>query len=247
VPPSAALLRALAANPELMADLIAALNMPVPDADALIDLMARTSRQAVHLLRDVDWAGVTAQFDGQKPFTAAHTDEKVLIVDERQYKVHDGPCLQAMRTDRRTRLTLAQVTARWPQLGDAAADVGVHSFLALPLHAQDSSPLGSLNLYSAAVDALNTPDEDLLTVLTEYLERGLQSYRRYQPAFGAADLRAALDRRRLIEQAIGVLMASHQLDQYEARELLQQQADTEELEVIEQARRIIDHHLPSPD
>ncbi len=92
-PESSALIRALAAHPEQMADLIEALHHRALDADGLLDLMGRLSRQAVRLLDGVRWAAVTAQFDGQ-PFTATHTDRTVLIVDEAQYAAHDGPCLR---------------------------------------------------------------------------------------------------------------------------------------------------------
>jgi hypothetical protein len=245
-PPSAALLRALAAHPELMADLMCSLNIPVPDADALIELMGRASREAVRLVDGVDWAGVTAQFDGHDAFTAAHTGKTVLIVDERQYEQHDGPCLQAMRTNRRTHMTLAQVEALWPHLAAGAASVGVNSFLALPLHAQEGTAVGSLNLYSSGVDTLDTPDEDLLTVLAEYLDRALASYRHHQPAYGAEDLRAALDRRTLIEQAVGVLMASRHLEQDPARDLLSQQADYAQQPAADRARHIIAEQQPPP-
>ena len=246
LPPSAALVRALAAHPEFMADLIGALNMPVPDADALVELMARASREAVRLVNGVDWAGVTAQFDGHAPFTAAHTGKTVLIVDERQYQQHDGPCLQAMRTNRRTHMTLPQVQTLWPHLADGAASAGVNSFLALPLHAQEGTAIGSLNLYSAGVDTLATPDEDLLTVFAECLDRGLASYRHHQPAFGAEDLRAALDRRTLIEQAVGVLMADQHLNQVQARDLLGQQAHQAHQPTADRARHIIAEQQQPP-
>src|ERR1700712_2609806 len=125
-PVSAALLRALAARPELAADLIEALNVPVREAQDLLDLMGRAAREAVRLLAGVDWAGVTAQFDGERPFTAAHTDEKVLFVDESQYPQHDGPCLLAVRSDRQIRMPLTEVEARWPQLAVGARAAGVH-------------------------------------------------------------------------------------------------------------------------
>ena len=78
---SPAMLSALAAHPERMVDLIQSLGRRVRDEDGLLDLMGRASREAVRLIDDVHWAGVTAQFAGA-PFTAAHTDETVLVVDE---------------------------------------------------------------------------------------------------------------------------------------------------------------------
>src|ERR1700712_4950109 len=171
---SAALLRALAAHPEQMAQLIEELHRRVRDEDTLVDLMGRASREAVRLLTDVHWAGVTAQFAGA-PFTAAHTDDRVLVVDEGQYEQHDGPCLRSMRTDRTVRMTDQQVRVLWPHLADVADRAGVRSFRAEPLHARDTA-VGSLNLYSATPNGLADPDPDVLTVLTEYLDRGLADY-----------------------------------------------------------------------
>ena len=141
------LLRALAANPELMADLVQELSVPVIDADGLVELMERVARQAVLLIGAVHWAGVTAQFDDERPFTSAHTDRKVLVVDEFQYAENDGPCLRAMRTDSEVHMSLSDVAALWPSLARGARDAGVHSFLAVPLHVRDRA-VGSLNMYS---------------------------------------------------------------------------------------------------
>ena len=131
-PESAALIRALAAHPEQMADLIEALHRRAGNADALLDLMGRVAREAVRLLPGVGWAEITAQFDGP-PLTATSTDARVLVVDERQYAAGDGPCLLAMRTGRTVAVTSEQIWARWPHLASAAEQVGVRSFLAVPL------------------------------------------------------------------------------------------------------------------
>lgn len=64
-------MRALAAHPEQMADLIGALHRRAIDTATLLDLMGRIARQAVLLLDGVGWAGITAQIDGP-PLTCAH-------------------------------------------------------------------------------------------------------------------------------------------------------------------------------
>jgi GAF domain-containing protein len=77
------------------------------------------------------------------------------------------------------RMTTDEVQAIWPRLGQIAAGVGVRSFLAVPLHA-DGQAVGALNLYSADAEPPD-PDPDLLTVLTEYADRGLTDYQNSQP------------------------------------------------------------------
>lgn len=242
-PESAALIRALAAHPEQTANLILALHRRAVDADALLNLMGRISREAVRLLPGVGWAGITAQFNGP-PLTATYTDARVLIVDERQYAVDDGPCLQAMRTGVTVAMTLHQVATLWPQRADSANRVGVRSFLAVPLHTGDRA-VGVLNLYSTA-DTVPEPDADLMTVLTEYAGRGLTDYQNSQPNPIAEEaLRRVLADWSIIEQAIGVLMTVHGFDVHYATQVLYDQAQDWGRTVADHAAHVITNNTPT--
>ena len=236
-PESAALIRALAAHPEQMANLIEALHRRAGNADALLDLMGRITREAVRLLPGVGWAGITAQFDGP-PLTASHTDARVLIVDEGQYAAGDGPCLQAMRTGETVEMNLEQARSRWPHLAATADEVGVRSFLAVPLRVGGRA-VGVLNLYSAN-NTVPQPDKDLLTVLTEYAGRGLTDFQesRSDPTPEQA-LREAISHWATVEQAIGVMMAVYGFSADYAREVLCDQAQDWGRTLSDQAARII--------
>ena len=172
-PRTRAVMRAIISHPAAMDDIISALGGRVTDAHNLVGLMAKASRTAVRHLPGVDWAGVTTQF-GETPSTASHTDARVLMIDEQQYDAQDGPCLRAMRGDSVTSMVAAEVAAAWPALGRTARAVGVHSFLAAPLHARLVS-VGAINLYSSQVE-LRDVEPDLLQVIVDYLERGLGEY-----------------------------------------------------------------------
>jgi hypothetical protein len=242
-PPTPALLRSLAANPTVMADLIGALHRRVRDATSLVDLMGRAAREAVRLLPGVHWAGVTAQFGGL-PFTGTATDPRVLTVDESQYSLDDGPCLRALRADSPVSMTVAEVTASWPVLGAAASEVGVRSFLAVPLHV-DGEPFGSLNLYSAEPTA-DLVDQDVLTVLAEYLDRGLADFAHlHGKSATEAALRAAVAGWVVVDQAVAVLMNLHGFTADYAREVLSDQAEDWGRTVPEQAAEVIARNLPS--
>jgi hypothetical protein len=245
--PSAAFLRALAAHPLDMAQVIEQLHRRVHDEDSLIDLMFRASHEAVRLVDDVDWAGVTAQF-AEAPFTAASTDRRVMVVDEGQYGQGDGPCLQAMRTDRPVIMTSDQVADRWPILARAVRDAGVRAFHAEPLHARQH-PVGCLNMYSATVGGLLDPDPDLLVVLVEYLDRGLTDYSAAQPGEPDAHrLQEALRTRYTVNQAIGVLMATHGITADQARiSFYRRIADTPAATAEQLAHDIITEHTGAPD
>src|SRR6478609_2314971 len=188
-----------------MVELMLTLHRRVHDEESLLDLLARAAREAVRLIDDADWAGVTVRFAGE-PFTAAHTDRRVLVVDQGQYGQGDGPCLAAMRTDQWVVVTGAQIRPRWPYLAPIAEAAGVRAYLATPLHAGDRA-IGSLNLYSARADGLRTPDDDVLTVLTGYLDRGLTDYIAAHPGQnGALTVQHLLRDRRVVAHAADILM-----------------------------------------
>lgn len=243
---SAAFLRALSAHPRDMARLIEELHRRVHDEDSLIDLMHRTSREAVRMLTDVDWAGVTAQFAGP-PFTAASTNRRVMVVDEGQYGQGDGPCLQAMRTDHAVSMTSEEVDERWPTLAVAVHAAGVRAFHAEPLHAR-RRPVGCLNLYSGRPGGLQDPDPDVLLVLTEFLDRGLTDYSAAQPGEpDARRLHDALRARFVVNQAIGVLMATHGITADEARSTLHGMLDGSPTDLESVARKVIGQYAGTGD
>ncbi len=198
---SSEILGALAAHPDQMARLIEVLSPRVTDQRSLLHLMHSAAAEAVRLLPDTDWAGVTAQFDGT-PFTAAHTADRVLVVDEQQYRQRGGPCLESMSTGRRVRMTLEQVRGRWPWLAVAAEAAGVRTFIAEPVLAQ-GVPTATLNMYGARAAPIEA-DADVLTVLTEYLGRGMLDYCRQHPDdTQGVRLRQAVHGRSVLDLACG--------------------------------------------
>jgi hypothetical protein len=241
-PASPALMKALAAHPEQMADLVGTLDGRVLDAATLLDLMGRICRAAVRLLDGVGWAGITAQFDGP-PLTAAHTDRRVLIVDEFQYQLDDGPCLRAMRTNTVVAMTAAQLGHLWPELGVAARPNGIHTVLAVPLEANDR-PVGALNLYSSH-NAVPSPDPDVLTVLTEYASRGLADFQNSEPHPNRAEVvRRAVAHWDTVERAVDILMQVYGFGNDYAHEVLADQAQDWGRTVSDQAAYIISAEAP---
>ena len=233
-----------------MVELMLTLHRRVHDEDSLLDLLARAAREAVRLIDDADWAGVTLRFAGE-PFTAAHTDRRVLIVDQGQYGQGDGPCLAAMRTDQWVAVTGTETRPRWPHLARIAETAGVRAYLATPLHAGNRA-IGSLNLYSARAEGLRTPDPDVLTVLTGYLDRGLTDYSAAHPAQdGGLTVQQLLRDRRVITHAVDIVVLLNPSNTAaDATKLITEQAARLRVPVTQVAAELITEHtarLPRPE
>jgi GAF domain-containing protein len=192
-------------------DLAAAL---VELAELLVDeqpleaLLQRVVDLAVAAVPGCAGAGVTLM-DGDRPSTAAHSDERVLAVDRQQYEAGDGPCLDAIRHRVLHRVDLDAAQQRWPDFAEPARALGVRSFLAAPLVAGGRA-VGSLNLYGTAAHAFDPPDDVLVQLFCGQASVALANARLYSRATALnAQLEQALSSRAVIEQAKGVLMARH--------------------------------------
>ncbi|WP_243637004.1 GAF and ANTAR domain-containing protein [Rhodococcus sp. Eu-32] len=192
-------------------DLAAALGTRIDtdtDLDSALRVLVSLARTAIS---GADSAGVSLTL-GERVFTAVHSDARTLIVDQRQYEVGDGPCLHAARTGDIVRVDAIAAETRWPVFVDAAREENVHSFLAAPLYGA-STRFGSLNLYGEAPAAFADADVVTLTSLTGALARALGDYARFDRLrTEVAQLRFALEHRAPIEQAKGILMATHRID-----------------------------------
>jgi GAF domain-containing protein len=193
------------------------------DVDEVLDAVCH---QIVLLLPDADLASVTLARSGRRPTTAASTDRRATRLEQRQYAAGDGPCLTAARTGRLVRGVTATEEARWPGFVDEADAVGVRSFLAAPL-AVDDRLNGALNLFSAAPHGFRDVDVtviDLYTTVASSIVRSTSRYSRAVDVIGQLD--RALDTRAVIEQAKGILMATHRIGEDAAFRLLVEHSQT---------------------
>lgn len=235
---SAAFARVVQAAPPEVVEAVAALHRAVHDEVGLEDLLHRAVEAAVHWLPSVDFAGITVQFDGA-PFTAAGSDPRVLVVDELQYELGDGPCLTAMRTQRVLSVGAAQVAARWPVFAADARAHGVVSYLAAPLVAGEGVR-GCFNLYGRGEDGFAGIEADFVAVLGGYVSRGLIDFTALRAARElATQLRQAMDGRAPIEQAKGILMAVHQITDAAAFNLLRVQSQTANMKLRDVAAAFV--------
>ncbi|HVM27401.1 MAG TPA: GAF and ANTAR domain-containing protein [Mycobacteriales bacterium] len=198
-----------------LAGALVELSSLVVDEEPLDDVLSRVCALAVAVIPGCTGAGVTLM-DGDRPSTAAHSDDLVLAVDRQQYEAGDGPCLDAIRRRVVHRVDLDAAEQRWPDFAERARELGIRSFLAGPLLAGDRA-VGSLNLYGASPQAFEPLDDALVGLFCGQASVALANARLYARAVAVNEqLERAMASRAVIEQAKGVLMARHGLTEADA-------------------------------
>ncbi|GAB3158446.1 hypothetical protein GCM10027258_69640 [Amycolatopsis stemonae] len=191
------------------------------------EALARMAARAVTLVPGADAASVTL-FDGGVPTTVAATDAAVLALDEAQYALGDGPCIEATRTETVVRTDLGQARRRWPAFARAAAGAGVETMLSCPLfvRADDAAEQeaahyhrlsGTLNVWSRRPGAFEPVHAALLAVFTTAMSGVILTVARWRLAeLEARQLLTALESRDAIATAKGIVMARRGLTADEA-------------------------------
>ncbi|MEU5263874.1 GAF and ANTAR domain-containing protein [Amycolatopsis sp. NPDC021455] len=193
-------------------------------------------RQAVPGVAEASVTLVT----GEVPHTASATSGAVGDLDGEQYRLGDGPCLEAIRSGKIVRTSIADAAENWPEFARGAEEAGFGSFLAAPLVA-DPRFSGAVNCYGRQDDGFEEIEGRLLELYTAAVEAVLRVYHRYLRARETADhLRTALTSRAVIDQAKGMLMAIRQIDADDAFALLVEQSQRENTKLREVAERFVE-------
>lgn len=194
---------------------------------------------AVRIVPGAEMAGVTLLSD-ESAQTVAATHSRVREVDDTQYENDSGPCLTASRDGRSVVVDVDQVRSRWPDLEEAAADLGIKSFIALPLALSDRIH-GSFNLYSSDPRGFQSLDESLLEVFTTAAVTALQQAERHRRALDSIrNLQAALTSRADIDHAIGIVMALHGVPAADAFDQLVRKSQESNVKLKVVARQLVD-------
>lgn len=220
-----------------LADLSGVLNQ----TEDLGRVLQRSVEQVTRAIPGADMASVSVlRDDGTTAETVASSSERVWAIDDDQYAVGDGPCLEAARTSQVVRVGVEQATERWPDFARSARAAGVGSYLSAPLSV-DETFAGSLNLYGEQAHAFGDLDEALLRLYTTAAAAAIANARRYAQARDlATQLGQALDSRAVIDQARGILMATHGIDAEQAFALLARESQNTNVKLREIAARLVE-------
>jgi GAF domain-containing protein len=154
-----------------------------------------------------------------QPVTAC-SDSLASAADEVQYQTGDGPSLQAIQHARPVRVDDTAVSQRWPKFCRQAAELGIRSCYALPLTV-DGDPVGALILYSRQPGAFGPEEAGRADRFAKDASGALTLALRMASCTDLNEqLRSSIGSRTIIDQALGVIMATEHVAQDRALALL---------------------------
>jgi GAF domain-containing protein len=168
------------------------------------------------------------------------SDEVVEQIYRFQIECGDGPMLAAYRDDQIVRVPDAARDTRWPDWAARAAALGLRSVLHLPLRVGRET-VGVLSVYHERPDAFTADDEAVAHILARHASVAVATARQVQ------NLGAALDARKVVGQAMGILMERFDLDSDHAFAVLRRYSQDYNLKLRDVAERLIETRcLPAP-
>jgi GAF domain-containing protein len=206
--------------------------------DTLHGFLDRLAQLTTRALPEGSSCGVTVRQDS-RPVTLAASDDWTLRVDQLQYDLGEGPCVDTLATGKVNYILDTTTEVRWAGFCRAVHEYGVHSCLGLPL----SSPtglMGCYNFYSTRRDGFGEESRGQLEVFAGNAAGALAvALKLADQAQLSEDLHQALTSRAVIDRAIGILMAQQRCDAETAFDLLQRASQNRNLKLRELAAEIV--------
>jgi len=152
--------------------------------------------------------------------TAAFTGQPAMSVDEWQYQQGHGPCLAAAAANITVTVPDMAGESRWPDWSNRAIDAGIYSSVSVGLPLRDSVS-GAVNVYAAKPHAFDEDAVILAETFGGYAAMAMANAHLYDSTVTLADhAEAAVNRRAVIEQAKGIIMAQRRCTSDEAFAIL---------------------------
>ena len=211
----------------------------------VVDLLTELTERCAELL-DVASAGLLLADPLQQLRLLAATSEQARDLELFQLQADQGPCVECYATGQPVSVADLQAeTSRWPRFVPAALEAGFASVHAVPMRAA-GIVLGALGLFGTRPGELN--DADLLVgqTLAHIACVAILQEHAPTPSTVMPQLRSALTRRVVVEQAKGFLRESLDVSVEEAFTLLRTYARTNGEHLTEVARRLMTERQARP-
>ena len=184
-------------------------------------------------LPGIDHVGITIAGSNGHMETKAGSDPFVWELDELQYELGEGPCVHAIGVEPVTTVEWARHEQRWPRFMALAVAKGLRSQMGMRLYTERET-LGGLNMYSTTSDTIDVDAVHMAELFAAHASLALGHDRREE------QLSAALATRKVIGQAIGILMERHDLNEDAAFAYLTRLSSRTNVKLRRVAQEIVD-------
>jgi GAF domain-containing protein len=199
-----------------------------PDVDQTVERVLDFALRAV----DCDYAGVMMVHHGNRIETAAATSPLVEKADQLQTECGEGPCLAAIWEQDSIRVQDTATDERWPRWGPRVAELGLRCVLSIRLHTSQAT-IGALNLYATEPNRFDDDDDAVAHILGRHASIALASAKQ------ESSLWQAIDARKLIGQAQGILMERFDLTPDQAFSVLRRYSQDNNVKLRVVAERLV--------
>ncbi len=184
--------------------------------------------------------GVAITMDADvDPVTAGSSSDLAWEVDQLQYEIGLGPCLHALRTGEGLYVVDLGVDDRWRDYGPRAAERGAASCVSTPVLVDDRVA-AVLKAYAREIDGISAAQQALLTSVAAEVAGGIGLATHLTAQARELDDRAAaMDTRRSIDLALGVLVERTGGTVDDAFALLRRYSQQYNIKINEAARKIM--------
>jgi len=186
-----------------------------------------------------DRACVTTMRAGSPPVCEAATDEIARRVDDLERETGEGPCLDAILSQRFEFDPDISHESAWPNLARRVlAETPVRGMLGFRILVGERKA-GALNLFADAPGQLTDESAGIGAIVAAFASVALAASAHLEDA---ATLRQALGSNREIGKAVGLLMATHGVSDDAAFDQLRDASSRLNVRLAEVARRLVDKH-----
>ena len=202
--------------------------------EEMLETIVHTAQMS---LPGFEHVGISTIDDRGNIETRAQTGKLVKQLDDLQYGLGEGPCMEALRAGRVVEAPHIRHDQRWPRYVPAAVQLGLKSQFAVQLYLDDEGTIGGLNIYST--DTTQVTEENVATaeVFATHAALTLGKVRQLD------QLRDAIETRQLIGEAVGLLMANYQLDPTRAFAFLARVSSQRNVKVRDIAGQMVQEHI----
>ena len=185
------------------------------------------------------YAGALLFGDKDAIDTVPGSDDIVEKAGAVQIEVGEGPDLTVLEEEQSILVSDIRAEPHWPHWAQAVAELGLRSLISVKLSTRDRA-FGSLTVYSIHPDAFTEEDRSVVEAFARHVAIAVSTSVREQ------NLNAAIDSRKLIGQAQGILMERFSLSDAQAFAVLLRysQNSNTKLRVIAE-RLVAERTLPS--